>query len=415
MATILSIIPYNFYPPVGGGALRCFNILKEMARMHTVYVVTTQPEGSFTSVNGYTLPENVVIKSTSRIHIPDSASGIYMKTMNAISYRVKKRIIRGQANSYFLASYPIITSLIRELKFDIVYYENLEAVGELSALIKRLSPGSVHLYDAHNVDSDLWAQQAKALQDNRLLSYANCALQQEKQLHKSVDCFFCCSKEDREKLIGLNKANIPGIVVSNGVDTSKKPYDEDALKYSKKEIIFCGSLNYQPNMEGLQWFYSDVFPTLKSELPGLVLTVVGQNASVDYYKAFIEDKNVNFVGTVPDVNPYYYRASVAIVPLLSGSGTRLKILEAMSLGNPVVSTTIGAEGIRYEDGKHLLIADHPQAFVAQILALLTNGQKFDSIRRNARKLVKQQYDWQVIGESINTQIKSLLKEKDGGR
>ncbi len=116
-----------------------------------------------------------------------------------------------------------------------------------------------------------------------------------------------------------------------------------------------------------------------------------------------------FEGIVPNVQPFYHRASVCIAPLLTGSGTRLKILEAMSFGNPVVSTIIGAEGIGYEKGKHLQVADMPELFASAITSLLQNNYRFNSQRVDARKLVEENYDWKVIGEKMNTSIHTLLK------
>jgi glycosyltransferase involved in cell wall biosynthesis len=114
---------------------------------------------------------------------------------------------------------------------------------------------------------------------------------------------------------------------------------------------------------------------------------------------------------VLDVQPFYYHASVCIAPLLSGSGTRLKILEAMSFGNPVVSTSIGAEGIDCVNGTHILIGNDSETFATHVLSLLRNKIQFDMIRTNALELVKATYDWNIIGKKINTKLNDLIKKQ----
>jgi len=200
---------------------------------------------------------------------------------------------------------------------------------------------------------------------------------------------------------------LPGFTIPNGVDTDAKPFDYNPLKHSKKEILFCGSLDYYPNEEGLIWFYEHVFPLIKKAIPEAVLTLVGASAKNERNQKLWDDHSVHAYGSVADLQPFYYAGGVCIAPLLSGSGTRLKILEAMSFGNPVVSTSVGAKGIEAEDGIHILIATDSKDFANQVLALMKNKALFDKTRQNARQLVSSVYDWKVIGCSMDEQIKSV--------
>ena len=196
-------------------------------------------------------------------------------------------------------------------------------------------------------------------------------------------------------------------VIPNGVDTGQKCYDENTEKYESHQILFCGSLDYFPNEEGIVWFYDKVFPLIKEVIRDINLNMVGTERHSKRYKILTNDTSVRFIGKVPDVQPYYYNASVCIAPLLSGSGTRLKILEAMSFGNPVVATNIGAEGINYENEKHLLIADNPKEFAEKVICLLQNVEVFNSVRSNARKLVEEEYDWKKIGKKMRQELNKL--------
>jgi polysaccharide biosynthesis protein PslH len=405
MATILTIIPYSFYPPVNGGALRCFHLLRQMARKHTVYVLTSQNPEEFKISVEPALPDNVHIVSTFGAKKCRTLFNILpTRIADALNHRYITRSVSVTANEILLRSYQTLVKLLQEVRFDIIVYESLEALGLFEDIIRRMSPAVFHLYDAHNVDSLLWLQQAANQNSKKLNIYTKHALTLEKLLYKKADVFFCCSEDDLTKLMKLNKNRIQGVVVPNGVDIAEKPFDVQHDKHLSRQLIFCGSLDYLPNREGLLWFYKNVFPLVKGKIPDVSLNVIGSNTQPDVYLELMEDTAVNFIGRVDSVISYYYQSSVSIAPLLSGSGTRLKILEAMSLGNPVVSTTVGAEGLEYKEGEHLLIGNTPEQFAEHIESLLRDSARFNYIRNHAYRLVKKDYDWTVIGELVNSKI-----------
>jgi polysaccharide biosynthesis protein PslH len=413
MATILSIIPYDFYPPMGGGALRSFYILQEMARHHIVYLLTNQPVTDFEDDNKPAFPPSVRIVSTFNSEEYNSLFNLLPhKFANALNFRLLSRSLRGPTNITLLNIYPSVKRLLEAVKFDIIYYENLEALDLLINIIKRESCHAKHLYDAHNCDSELWSQLAKANNnDRKYFMYAQKALALETKLYKNVNSFFCCSQSDYKKLIDLNHNKLSGYVIPNGIDITLKPFDTNPNKYQVKNLIFCGSLDYYPNKQGLLWFYYQVYPLIKKAFPSILFTVVGNVKEMESYQRLACDPSVKFIGKVDNVVPFYERASVAVVPLLSGSGTRLKVLEAMSMGNPVVSTSIGAEGIDCQHNKHLLIADQPKDFAESVMVLLIQKEKFDSIREQGQKLVSFKYSWLSIGTTINKSISILLRNK----
>jgi polysaccharide biosynthesis protein PslH len=409
MATILTIIPYPFYPPISGGALRCYHILKEMARQHIVYVLTCQHPQEFKTPDGTCLSDNIKFIFLEEKGRYNSIINIFApKLADAINHRFLVRSFVATANITLLRSYLTLNDLLRQIKFDIIYYESLQALGEFRDIIHRRIPSVIHLYDAHNVDSVLWMQQAKSQKSNKLAGYAQAALSLEKILYKKVDAFFCCSEDDNKQLTELNSNKIKGIVVPNGVDIVARPFDNSIDKHLSRDLIFCGSLDYQPNRQGLLWFYREVLPLVKKKVPNIKLNVVGNILKPDVYQELINDPAVNFIGKVDSVVPYYKVSGVSVAPLISGSGTRLKILEAMSMGNPVVSTTVGAEGISYSSGKHLLIGDTPEVFSENIVLLLENQVLFHSTRNSALQLVKSYYNWEKIGKIIRYTINQFV-------
>ncbi len=410
MAKILTIIPYHFYPPVNGGSARSFYIMREMAKLHDVYVLTIQPKEDFEGDQEPLFPANVHILSLSNAAPYRSIFNILSRKLaNAIHYRLLKRSWFSPTNSYFLNAYPLLVKALKNISPAIVYYENLEAVGFFSDIAKKQLPTAKQVYDAHNVDSELWEQLAIAQNNPLLKKYAVTALKTEKNLDAILDGVFCCSVNDQQKMLDLNDGQLKTWIVPNGVDSHAKAFDQNPEKYCSKEILFCGSLDYYPNEQGLFWFYNNIFPLIKKVMPNVKLTLVGTTASNESYQLLQNDPSVQFEGRVNDVAPFYYRASICIAPLLSGSGTRLKILEAMSFGSPVVSTSMGAKGIEAIAGTHLLIADEPSAFAQAVIDLFGDKNLFNAIRRMALQLIQEKYEWEKTGILINTLLSGLAE------
>lgn len=404
---VLIIIPYEFYPPINGGSLRCYYLLCALAEKYDVYLITVQRKEDFFTKASFSFPPNVkIISIDSKFHSFFNLFG--NKIADAINTRLLRKSLQVKANDFFLKAYPKIRQIIKEVEFKAVIYENLEAFSFFSSIIRKSNNKIVHILDAHNVDSDLWLQHSISENSILMKKYSREALKIESVLFKNTDMIFTCSNVDQQKFIKLNRGILNTVIVPNGVDVEQKIFDSSENKFHNQQIIFCGSLSTYPNKQGILWFYNSVFPELKKIRPDIKLTIIGQLEDEAPFLSLKSDPSVNFIGSVKTVQPYYINSSVAIVPLLSGSGTRLKILEAMSLGNPIVSTSIGAEGIEFENGKELFIADDPLSFVYSINKLLSDKETFDRMRYNALKLVKDKYDWRVIGKNANIAISKLI-------
>jgi glycosyltransferase involved in cell wall biosynthesis len=194
-------------------------------------------------------------------------------------------------------------------------------------------------------------------------------------------------------------------LVPNGVDTAAlRPLPEAAVG---KRLIFVGHLRYPPNIDAVRFFAHHILPALRARIPEVRLTVVGDGAP-GALGEFSGRDDIDLVGRVPSPLPYYQDAHVAVVPLRAGGGTRLKILEAMALGRPVVSTPLGCEGLAVEDGKHLLIADDAEGFVAAVARLLTDRALAGRLTLEARALVERDYDWTGIADRLLSVYDELL-------
>ena len=151
-------------------------------------------------------------------------------------------------------------------------------------------------------------------------------------------------------------------------------------------------MDWMPNVDGMRWFLAHVFPLIRKQKPDCRLAVVGRNPPQELLDA-AKDPSITITGTVPDVRPFLWQSALSIVPLRVGGGTRLKIFEAMAAGTPVVSTTIGAEGLPVSHGKTIRIADTAQQFATECLNLLAEPQSRRNMAQQATELVVQNYSW----------------------
>ena len=198
-------------------------------------------------------------------------------------------------------------------------------------------------------------------------------------------------------------------VVPNGVDCQF----HQAGQYPTRPntLIYNGALTYSANYDAMQFFLSEVYPRLRSQVPDVSLTITGSTAGVDRSGLQLDD-SVHFSGYVEDIRPIVGSADVCVVPIRQGSGTRLKILEAMALGVPVVSTGKGAEGLDVTDGQHVLIADDPAEFVARTYAVLNDTALRQRLILQARQLVEQRYDWHTVGQQFVRLVESAANNHE---
>lgn len=231
------------------------------------------------------------------------------------------------------------------------------------------------------------------LQARRLRAY-------EAGMVRTADLVLAVSENDRQQLCRMT-AHGDVRVVPNGVDTGYFNARPDRRTAQSGEMIFTGSMNWKPNEDAIRYFADRIMPLLNTGEPNgrrWRLRVVGQNPSARLQA--LRSKRIELTGAVPDVRPYMERAAVYVVPLRVGGGSRLKILEALAMGVPVVTTRIGCEGLDVQDGQHVLLADEPESFAAAIRRLHQDRALVERLVGAGRKLVEEHYDWQVIGRRL---------------
>ncbi len=398
MKSVLVICPFEqIYPPLVGGAQRFFHIIHQLARFFRVTVVINQDKASFIkSADKFPAMKNVTVHSTQGYHYRDAFTLFPRKVELALRYRWLKKNLFATADGNYLKYYPVVKKVLAKEKFDIILLENIATLNAVP-LLRKLGKGAKIIYNAHNVDSHL-ANVGMHKWGGKKEEYEQ-ILQAEKSFCKKVDAVIACSEKDKKELADLNEGKLLIGVVPNGVDIPGQMAGNGESS-TVKDILFCGALWTLPNSEGLHWFAAEIWPHILASFPGLKLLVVGSGQLPERYSELKKISSFNFIGAVPDVAPWYAKASLVVVPLLSGSGTRLKVLEAMGMGMPIVSTAKGAEGINYHNEKDILIKDNPVEFAGAVVALLQNADKRKTLGQNARSLAGENYDWNVIGENM---------------
>jgi glycosyltransferase involved in cell wall biosynthesis len=209
------------------------------------------------------------------------------------------------------------------------------------------------------------------------------------------------SERERDCVLSAVPGYQPVVTVPNGIDLSR--YDGDFGQPEPDTLVYAGSLTYQPNFDAMEFFLRDIFPAVQTERPSVKLLVTGNIDGVDR-KALPDNAGVVFTGYLDDVRPTIARSWVSIAPLLAGGGTRVKILESLALGTPVVATSKGAEGLDLVSGRDILIADRPAEFAAAVLRIFKDNDLRDSLSRNGRQAVATKYDWETIGQTFRNFI-----------
>jgi glycosyltransferase involved in cell wall biosynthesis len=265
------------------------------------------------------------------------------------------------------------------------------------------------VYFSHNVEHMIWkrlcANAASFWQRLPLAIEWRKMRRYEARASARTRLTIAVSETDRAALAALApEAEIRAM--ATGVDISYFVPRDPALQQPDR-MVFVGSMDWQPNEDAVLYFIDAILPLIRQGAPKATLSVVGRNPSERLRRA-AGRAGVEVTGTVDDVRDFVAAAEVYIVPLRIGGGTRLKIFEALAMGKAVVSTTVGAEGLPLEDGRHFLQADAPQSFADSVLSLLRDPSRRESIGAAGRRLVEERYSWPQVAAEFEAFVKPCI-------
>lgn len=311
-------------------------------------------------------------------------------------------------------STPEMHALVRKIaaagRFDAV----IASTTTMSAYA--LDVPAVRIIEEHNVLSrwmyERYTGQTSPVQLARCWVSWQKARRFEARLYRRFARVTVVSEQDRRALQSVLGRDADRLaVIPNGTDPR---HNRPGLAQPAADrLVFNGALSYAANFDAMRWFLAEIYPAVQQERPAVTLAITGATAGVDL-GALPPHPGVQLTGFVDDIRPVVAGATACVAPIREGGGSRLKILEAMALGTPVVATAKAAEGLNVTRGEHLLVADEPEAFVRATLALLYNPDLRQRLAAQARQLVEAHYDWAAIGKHFEELVTHTTQRTTAG-
>ncbi|MBE2184351.1 MAG: glycosyltransferase [Anaerolineae bacterium] len=407
MKRLLLVTPNLPYPPQSGSGLRAYGLLRGLKRYAPDFPLeidllayhddTVQPEAT-------PLPD--LCTSITTVSTPSRSKGqrlksLFTSTQPDIARRLESDEMRAK-----------LTQLMTNHTYDFALYIGIETA-ILMKQARALQPNCKQIYDAANIEHLLQRRIAMVDRGNikRLPASIYSQIQVgriwrfESAICRSADAVTAVSCEDAKTLVQFRSDNKVS-VVPNGIFVEDYQKTSETLDLGKNAIIFTGKMDYRPNVDAMLWFCDEVLPRVTSEIADCKLYIVGQKPHSSL-TILSDDPHIEITGWVASVTPFLHSAGVYVTPLRMGSGTRLKLLEAMAAGCAIVSTSIGAEGLSAEAVATMRIKDDAAGFAAAITALLRHKAEAEALSENARRVAKEQYDWSAIIPALTVTLRAF--------
>jgi glycosyltransferase involved in cell wall biosynthesis len=389
---ILLVLPRPLFPADTGGKTRSLNIFSRLAKEVEIHAVSFADR----------IHDDAAISQMKATF--ESYTPVFWREAQKYCPAFYAQVFANQFSSwpYFLAkcNRPVFRSTVEELvarqRFDLLLCDFLHTAAPL--LEFSFKPRVVF---EHNVEFLLrrrkWEVEGHPLRRWVFNAEWRKTRRIEGRVCRSFDHVITVSECDQQTL--KDEFAIEHIsTVPMGVDTDFfRPVDGPP---QRGRLVFVGSMDWDPNEDGIVWFLREVYPRIRHAMPNASLSIVGRNPSSRLRAIATRAPDVEIAGRVSDVRPHLARSEVAVVPLRVSGGTRLKIPEAMAMAKPVISTSIGAEGLPFRDGREILLAERPEDFARAVVELLNNASLRDLIGRAAREEVVRKHSWQVVVASF---------------
>ena len=388
-----------------GGKIRSYQILKQLALRHEITFYTfckSSPSDPHRELEQ-------IFKRVVCQHMEISSGRGFAELLNYLRHFFSPF-------PYSIAKYyrPEVSSRLAEVlhegNFDAIVCDFIFA----ASAIPWDSP-CPKIFFAHNVESLIWKRHCSVTRSPhwKLATWKEYRSMErtERKFVQLADHVLTVSETDRSyfsQIVHPRKIS----VVPTGVDVDF--FRPAAHEPSSESLVFTGSMDWMPNEDAVFYFADKILPKIRSQVPGALFQVVGRKPSSRLRALAEKEKVIKVTGAVEDIRPLVHDAAVYVVPLRVGSGTRLKIFEAMAMGKAVVSTSIGAEGLPVKHGENIILSDNPDDFAHQVLALLRNPAARQNLGAAARQLVEQKYSWESIGAHFEALLKGVVSKHAAG-
>jgi len=380
-------------PQVDGGCIAMHNITRGLLESgQEVRVVAVETQKHPVKIDAFpadylqkTRFESAFIDTTP--HIMDGIRSVFMRK----SYHIERFNAKDMVSK--------LEHILKHETYDIIHLESIYVTPYLD-VIRKYSKAKV-VIRMHNIEHQIWERLADNESNPMMKMVYRINKKQLERVENTIlnktDGYMTISDPDFQYFQKTAPA-VPGVVIPFGIDMENYELEDDYIASDKPSLCHIGSMNWSPNLEGIEWFLDEVWPLIHEAHPDLEFTVAGHGTPDKLLRR--QDPNVRFVGAVPNANEFMLDHDMMIVPLLSGSGVRVKIVEAMALGRVVITTTVGAEGLAVENGKHLFIADTPEEFLSVIDKCIQTPDICSIISENARDFISMHHNNELITQKL---------------
>jgi len=393
------------YPPKGGVLQRSFNLLREVARYHDVYLVAFNQKALLSTEEDvdYAVKQlRSICKSVSYLSIPSddkrySRGRLYMKSlMTSAPFTIN-----------WLQSEPmahLIRKTMEENEIDAIHMDTISLAPFCSVLGSQRT-----VLNHHNVESDMMLQRSE--RETNIL--AKLYLYQEglrlrhyeNKTCNRFDLNITCSMAESERLL-RRMPNLKVEEIPNGVDVEY--FQPMGMKSRPLSLVFVGSMNWYPNKRGMIFFVDEIWPRIKREIPGVNITVIGTTPPGKLVRLASRDPNFRLTGYVDDVRPYIDQAMVYVCPIKDRGGTKVKLLDALAMSKAVVADPVSCDGIGVTDGQSVMMASDPMEYVEKIKLLFNNPMLLSRLGQNGRRLIDERYRYSKIGRRLANLYSQLV-------
>lgn len=389
---VLLLTPQLPYPPHQGTSLRNFHIIRGLAQACEVSLLSFLEPGQSVAAEQIG-PLAELCRTIETVPVPPRTTGRRLQQLLATRRP-------DMAHRLFSPAFNVrLLQLLQAENYDIVQIEGIELARYLP-VIRHGSPRSKIVFDDHNAETELQRRNflTDLRQPRRWVAAAYSAEQVrrlrrfERWVCQQADWVTAVSHPDKVHLEQLVNGRTHITVIPNSLDVSRFQLHEAEIYPG--DIVFSGKMDYRPNVDAVLWFVDEVWPQIRQERPSTTFTIVGQKPH-PRLERLKNEPGITLTGWVERVEPYLAGAKVFVLPFRVGSGTRLKLIEAMAAGKALVSTAVGAEGFPVEHNRELLLVEDEVGFGTAVLHLLNHPEERQRLGQAAQQFARQ-YDWRVV-------------------
>jgi len=394
------------YPPKGGAFQRSFNLIKRLGAQHELHLIALRHKATTHPASEIADAREALLQYCQSVQIEDATwatqgHGLWLKTIQSVATGspVSVRMFRSRQVR------RAVRSALSGTRFDVMHLDTisvadyLEDAGGVPTIMAHMGAESFMIRRRIAQEPSLLRRLLFRVEAVTLRAY-------ERRMCPKVHRNVVVSDLDRD-LMQEVAPNAAFSVVANGVDLE---YFRPVGPRDGHTILFAGRLDQHSNRHGIIVFVERVWPIIRERYPTAVFHAVGNSPPDELLREAARDDRIKVFGFVPDVRPYFEAATVAICPVLDGGGTRIKILDAMAQAVPLVSTTVGCEGIPVVPERDVLIGDSPETFAAQIGRLFEDADLRARLAASGRRLVETTFSWDALAEQLVAQYRAVTRQ-----